>query len=125
MTATQTANETLQFISMAAMNNIAQAQASREKALGRMTGYFFADSIENLIKAQACEIVWTEIDGYLHNSGTDEQLLADLERIARRYALNTHKINSSSNVAVEMETAIRLEWVEAYNLITTGSVFGR
>jgi hypothetical protein len=124
-----TAERVIYLKSHAAMK-IEKATQSREDAITRMTNYTDSFAIEKLIAADAELHVWMNVQGilnqdtdYADNTIDDEYRLRNLERSTAQRALSTHKINSTSNISVEMETTQRLEWVEAYNLITTGSIW--
>lgn len=110
--------EQLMWIQSIAESKLSDANFKRKKAIAGFDGFIYADKIETLIKAQATNVVWGEIDRIISDHLTDADVLAALTRRAGQYALNTHRINSTSNVQVEIETMIRLEWVEAYKIIT-------
>jgi CRISPR/Cas system CMR-associated protein Cmr5 small subunit len=122
-----TTNDQIRFIEKTATNHINKAIEEHASALARLATFTDSHRIEQLMNAAAELQVWTLINNYLVNmrsEGLDDATIQQrLEREAARYALSTHKINSTSNVSVEMETITRLTWVEAYNLICTGSIW--
>ena len=106
------------------------ANTYRTNAIAKMADgtSTYSSTIEQLIKAEAEINAWGHIvrcAEYMEQDGkTAQEIMAELERVLRRFALNTHHINSTSNIAVEQETMQRLAYVEAYNCITTGSIWG-
>jgi hypothetical protein len=122
-----TANDQIRFIAMTATNHINKATEEHASALAKLATFTDSHRIDQLINAAAELQVWSLIQNYLLSmqaDGIEDALIQQrLEREASRYALSTHKINSTSNTSVEMETVTRLTWVEAYNLISTGSIW--
>lgn len=129
----QTINEITDHISYIIVNaplRAQQAEESKADALAKLATYVDSSAIERLMRADAEHRVWSTVDRLIKGmfeDGNDVET-ADIEkmltRMASNYALSTHRINSTSNVQVELELAIRHEWVTVYNLVTTGNIFG-
>jgi hypothetical protein len=87
-----------------------------------------SSDIDRLIESQGRYNVCWQLLGVMKSNDvdgvTDDEIIEVAIAFAGRYALNTHRINNTSNISVEMETLERLAWVEAYNYLTTGSVWG-
>lgn len=135
MTATQTATANLlltgetqiQMIQRTAARKLEFNVTARNETLAKIATGGLTDSfiIDKLIKTEAELRAWSEIDRFITNQSeldkTDDELLARLIQYIGRYALDTHRINSTSNVDVEIETMRRLAFVSAYNFITGNS----
>jgi uncharacterized Fe-S cluster-containing radical SAM superfamily enzyme len=135
MTATKTANGNLllsdetqiQMIARTAARKIEFSVASRDETLAKIATGGLTDSftIDKLIRTEAELRAWSEINRFITAQSeldkNDDELLARLIQYIGRYALDTHRINSTSNVDVEIETMRRLAFVSAYNFITGNS----
>lgn len=135
MTATQTATAnllltgetTIQMIARTAARKIEFNVAARDETLTKIATGGLTDSftIDKLIRTEAELRAWSEINRFITAQSeldkNDDELLARLIQYIGRYALDTHRINSTSNVDVEIETMRRLAFVSAYNFITGNS----
>ena len=135
MTATQTATAnllltgetTIQMIARTAARKIEFSVTSRDETLAKIATGGLTDSftIDKLIRTEAELRAWSEINRFITAQSeldkNDDELLARLIQYIGRYALDTHRINSTSNVDVEIETMRRLAFVSAYNFITGNS----
>jgi hypothetical protein len=128
MTATQTANQTTEINKINYLNHsierkLGRAVTERDAAATRIATGALTDSftIEKLIKAEAELRVWSEIDRFInaHTEAdkSEDETLARLIQYIGKYAISEHKINSSSNISVEIETEHRVEFARAYNFI--------
>lgn len=122
MTATQTASK-IDYLNHSIDRKLGRARTEREAATARITtgGLTDAFTIEKLIKAEAELRVWSEIDRFInaHTEAdkSEDETLARLVAYIGKYAISEHKINSSSNISVEIETEHRIEFARAYNFI--------
>ena len=135
MTATQTATAnllltgetTIQMIARTAARKIEFNVAARDETLTKIATGGLTDSftIDKLIRTEAELRAWSEINRFITAQSeldkNDDELLERLIQYIGRYALDTHRINSTSNVDVEIETMRRLAFVSAYNFITGNS----
>jgi len=135
MTATQTATAnllltgetTIQMIARTAARKIEFSVTSRDETLAKIATGGLTDSftIDKLIRTEAELRAWSEINRFITAQSeldkNDDELLERLIQYIGRYALDTHRINSTSNVDVEIETMRRLAFVSAYNFITGNS----
>ena len=124
MTATQTATASkISYINHSIERKLGHARTEREAATTRIATGGLTDSftIEKLIKAEAELRVWSEIDRFINAQSeidkNEDELLARLVAYIGRYAISEHKINSTSNISVEIETEHRVEFARAYNFI--------
>jgi hypothetical protein len=124
MTATQTATLTkINNLNYAIERKLKSAVAMRDDAVARISAAntTLAFNIEKLIQSEAQLRVWSEIDRFInaHSEAdkTADDTLARLLEYVGKYVTSEHKINSSSNVSVEIETEHRLEFARAYNFI--------
>lgn len=106
------------------------AYEQRNKAAAEVTGaHVWPSSYVNLMKANIALKIYgmlQEAINYCENEEgfVAEETLRHITRMAQRHALSSHRINSTCNVVVEVETMERLEWVCVYNILTTGSKYG-
>jgi hypothetical protein len=124
MTATQTATASkISYINHSIERKLGRALTAREDAVTRISAATatLAFDIEKLIKSEAELRVWTEIERFInaHSEAdkSEDETLARLLQYIGNYAISEHKINSTSNISVEIETEHRVEFARAYNFI--------
>jgi hypothetical protein len=109
---------------------IRMANKYRDKSLQELNaGHVWPSTYVNLMKANVALRIYGNLIAQIENCEVEEGLQAEqtlnrISRTAQRNALSSHRINSTCNVVVEVETIERMEWVSVYNVILTGSEYG-